>query len=139
MTQFVTFTLDKALYGIDVSRVKEVLRSQARTPVPQSPGAIAGLVNLRGQVVTTVDLREQLCLPPRGDDREPMMVVVFADGESISLLVDDIGDVREVNEEQFENPPDTLPLEMRDLILGAYKLESDLLLVLDVERAVTVG
>lgn len=136
--QYVTFILDGALYGIEVNQVQEVLRGQATTNVPLSPDVITGLVNLRGQVVTLIDLRKQLGLPPRPEDEPNMMVVVEVGGEMISLLVDEIGDVRQVSEKDFENPPDTLPLEMRELIMGAYKLKDDLLLALDVDRAVAV-
>jgi len=133
--QFATFTLAGANYGVDVLRVQEALRYQARTPVPLAPAGIAGLVNLRGQVVMTIDLRPRLGLAPLAADAEPMMFVVQVDGEPISLLVDEIGDVMDVEESQFETPPDTLPASLREVILGAYKLESGLLLALDVDRA----
>jgi purine-binding chemotaxis protein CheW len=135
MSQYVTFTLDGSLYGIDVLRVQEALRSQARTRVPLAPPTIAGLVNLRGQVVLTIDLRTRLGLPCRADLAEPMMVVVQVDGEAVSLLVDEIGDVVEVGPGSFETPPDTLDAALRPLILGAHKLEGGLLLVLDVDQA----
>lgn len=139
MTQYVTFRLDGALYGIEVNKVTEILRGEDITNVPLSPEAITGLVNLRGQIATLIDLRKQLMLPPRGNEETTMMVVVVLDGETLSLMVDSIGDVREVDEGDFEAPPDTLSQEMRELILGAYKLSDDLLLVLDVERVVAIG
>ncbi|MCL3860885.1 chemotaxis protein CheW [Actinotalea sp. K2] len=133
--QLATFVLDGARYGVDVLRVQEALRSQVRTPVPLAPAGVAGLVNLRGQVVVTVDLRVRLGLPPLAEDADPMMVVVLVDGEPISLLVDEIGDVIDVEDSQFETPPDTLDAALRDVIVGAYKLDAGLLLALDVERA----
>lgn len=136
MTQYVTFTLGGALYGVDVTRVQEALRAHTRTRVPLAPIDVAGLVNLRGQVVLTIDLRPRLGLPPLAADAEPMMVVVQVDGEPVSLLVDEIGDVLEVGPERFEVPPDTLDVGLRRLITGAYKLESTLLLILDVDQAV---
>ena len=139
MTQYVTFRLDGALYGIEVNQVTEILHGEDITNVPLSPTAITGLVNLRGQIATLIDLRNQLHLPPREDPREAMMVVGVLDGEARSLMVDSIGDVREVDESDFEAPPDTLGQDMRELILGAYKLSDDLLLVLDVERVVAIG
>jgi|SRR5690606_3548372 len=134
--QLATFVVDGSLFGVDVVRVQEALRWQARTKVPQAPAAIAGLVNLRGQVVLTVDLRVALGLPPLADDAEPMMVVVRVDGEPVSLLVDEIGDVLDVSDAQFENPPDTLDPGLRDVVVGVYKLDAGLLLALDVDRAV---
>ena len=134
--QLATFVVDGSLFGVDVVRVQEALRWQARTKVPQAPVAIAGLLNLRGQVVLTVDLRVALGLPPLADDAEPMMVVVRVDGEPVSLLVDEIGDVLDVSDAQFENPPDTLDPGLRDVVVGVYKLDAGLLLALDVDRAV---
>ena len=136
MTQYVTFTLGGALYGVDVTRVQEALRAHTRTRVPLAPIDVAGLVNLRGQVVLTIDLRPRLGVPPLGPDAEPMMVVVQVDGEPVSLLVDEIGDVVDVGPELFEPPPDTLDVALRTLITGAYKLESAILLILDVDQAV---
>lgn len=137
--QLATFVVEGARYGVDVQRVQEALRWQARTRVPLAPRGLAGLVNLRGQVVLTVDLRVSLGLPPLTEDAEPMMVVVQVDGEPISLLVDEIGDVIDVEESQFETPPDTLPATLREVVVGAYKLDSGLLLALDVDRAVQPG
>lgn len=135
MSQYVTFTLDGTLYGVDVTRVQEVLRSHTRTRVPLADPTIAGLVNLRGQVVLTVDLRTRLHIAGKLEGREPMMVVVEVAGEPVSLLVDEIGDVVQVDGSTFENPPDTLTGAMRELILGAHKLDHRLLLVLDVDQA----
>jgi purine-binding chemotaxis protein CheW len=133
-TQLVTFTLADALCGIPVARVQEVLPARTRTQVPLAPRDVAGLVNLRGQVVLTVDLRRRLGLPPL-DGQEQMMVVAFVDDEPVSLLVDEIGDVVEVEDDQFELPPQTLSEELRAVIRGAYKLPGRLLLALDVDAA----
>lgn len=135
-TRLVTFTLGERSYGIDVSVVQEVLRGLPRTRIPLAPRALAGLINLRGQVLTAVDLRAQLGLPPREDGIEPMLVVTHVDGEPVALLVDSIGAVVDVEPEQFEPPPDTLVGPTRELILGAYKLTDHLLLSLDVDKAV---
>jgi purine-binding chemotaxis protein CheW len=134
--QFATFWLGTGLYGIEVERVREVLRQQDITSVPLAPTTVAGLINLRGQVVTTIDLRERLQLEAATEDTQPMLVVVLVAGESIALLVDRIGGVVDVNEEQFEPPPDTLHGSVRELVLGAYKLDGQLLLGLDVDAAV---
>ena len=133
-SQLATFTLAGAHYGIDMLRVQEALRGQARTTVPLAAPSIAGLINLRGQVVLTIDLRTRLGFDPLADDLEPMMVVVTVDGEPISLLVDDIGDVVDVEGRQLEAPPDTLTPSLREVILGAYQLEGSLLLALDIDR-----
>ena len=134
--QYATFWLGDALYGIEVERVREVLRQQDITHVPLAPTTVAGLINLRGQVVTTIDLRERLDLRHSDGDDQPMLVVVLVAGESIALLVDRIGGVVDVHDEQFEPPPDTLVGPARELVRGAYKLEAQLLLSLDVDTAV---
>jgi purine-binding chemotaxis protein CheW len=135
-SRMVTFTLDGHLYGVDVAAVQEVLRGQARTRIPLAPRTVAGLINLRGQVLSAVDLRALLDLPSRADDSEPMLVVIRVGGEPIALLVDTIGAVVDVDDNQFEPPPDTLSGSSRELLLGAYKLDNQLLLALDVDRAV---
>jgi purine-binding chemotaxis protein CheW len=130
-TRLVTFTLGDRLCGIPVDRVQEVLPGRARTRVPLAPDDVAGLVNLRGQVVLTVDLRQRLGMEP--SETEQMMAVVFVGDETVSLLVDRIGDVLVVEEDQFELPPQTLPEVLRSVILGTYKLADKLLLALDVD------
>ena len=135
-TRMVTFTLDGHLYGVDVGAVQEVLRGQTRTRIPLSPRTLAGLINLRGQVLSAIDLRALLDMPAREVDTEPMLVVIRVAGEPIALLVDSIGSVVDVDADQFEPPPDTLAGVSRDLLLGAYKLDDQLLLALDVDRAV---
>jgi len=132
----VTFTLDGRLYGVDVDAVQEVLRGQTRTRIPLAPGTLAGLINLRGQVLSAIDLRVQLELPVRDAETEPMLVVIRVAGEPVALLVDTIGSVVDVDTDQFEPPPDTLSGSSRELLLGAYKLDNQLLLALDVDRAV---
>ena len=135
-TRMVTFTLDGRLYGVNVDAVQEVLRDQTRTRIPLAPGTLAGLINLRGDVLSAVDLRAQLELPARDSESEPMLVVIRVAGEQVALLVDTIGSVVDVDTDQFEPPPDTLVGSSREMLLGAYKLEDQLLLALDVDRVV---
>jgi len=135
-SQLATFWLDGDLFGVEVEHVQEVLRSQSITRVPLAPPAVAGLINLRGQVVTAIELRERLGRPARPEGEEPVVIVVRLRGEAVSLLVDSIADVVDVDLRDFEAPPDTLDGAGRDLIRGAYKLAGRLLLALDVNRAV---
>ena len=135
-TRFVTFTLDARLYGVRVESVQEVLRGLPRTRIPLAPPTMAGLINLRGQVLSAVDLREQLGLTTYDAESDQMLVVIRVAGESVALVVDSIGAVVDVEDDQFEPPPDTLNDSSRELLLGAYKLDSTLLLALDVDRAV---
>lgn len=136
--QFCTFRLDGLTFGVEVDRVQEVIRSQELTVVPLANPVVQGLINLRGQIVTALDLRRRLELPVRPDDRKPMNIVVRTATGELSLLVDEIGDVVDVDEATFESAPETLSGVARELIVGAYKLEDRLLLVLDTERAVAL-
>lgn len=119
-------------------QVQEVIRTQQMTRVPLAPRAVRGLINLRGQIVTAIDLRERLGLEPFGGDRHPMNVVVRTDEGAVSLLVDEIGDVLDTEESDYEAPPETLPAAARDLIRGVYKLPGRLLLILDTEKTLAL-
>ena len=134
--QFSTFFLDGLFFGIPVLKVQEVLRFQQMTPVPLAPRVVSGLINLRGQIVTAIDLRRRLHLPERPAGQDPMNVVTRTEDGAVSLLVDEIGDVIDVSEDCFENSPENVSDSIKGLIEGVYKLEKKLLLVLDVEKTV---
>jgi purine-binding chemotaxis protein CheW len=136
--QLCTFFLEGLFFGVEVEKVQEVIRYQEMTRVPLAPAVIAGLINLRGQIVTAIDLRHQLGLSARKNEELPMNVVIRRDDGPISLLVDEIGDVVEVDEQLFEHPPDTLYGPRREFIRGVYKLKEQLLLLLDTEKAMSV-
>jgi purine-binding chemotaxis protein CheW len=133
--QYCTFVLDNLFLGIEVLRVQEVIRAQTMTRVPLAARAVRGLINLRGQIVTAIDLRERLGLDPRPEGRQPMNVVIRTEDGAVSLMVDEIGDVLEVAEDHYESPPETLAASARALIRGVYKLPDRLLLILDTDQA----
>lgn len=137
--QFCTFLLDGHLFGVPVAAVQEVLKSQEMTAVPLGPREVSGLLNLRGQIVTTIDLRARLNLPDRAADGDRVNVVVRTADGVVSLLVDEIGDVLEPEEQAFEAPPETVPEVVRALVTSVCKLDGRLMLVLDTELAVAVG
>ncbi|MGD1147041.1 MAG: chemotaxis protein CheW [Thermoanaerobaculaceae bacterium] len=139
MRRLCTFYLDDMLFGIDVDAVQEVLRYQTMTPVPLAPTVVAGLINLRGQIVTALDLRRRLELPERPVGLLPTNVVLRSSAVGASLLVDSIGEVLEVDDESFEPPPETTQGITRELILGAYKLPDQLLLLLDLKKTLEIG
>lgn len=136
--QFATFCVDQLLFGVEVLRVQEVLRYQEMTPVPRAADVIEGLINLRGQIVTAIDVRKRLGLRPRGTGRTPMNMVVRSDEGAVSLLVDEIGDVLDVEESAFEPVPDNVSTGIRDLTTGVYKLRERLLLILDTSKTIDV-
>ncbi|HEX3121512.1 MAG TPA: chemotaxis protein CheW [Candidatus Acidoferrum sp.] len=136
--QFCTFYVDRQFFGVPVQQVQEVIRYQEMTRVPLVPRVIRGLINLRGQIVVAIDLRRRLNSPERPENQLPMNVVVRTPDGALSLLVDEIGDVLEVQEETFERPPETLQGIARELVSGVHKLSGGLLLILDTEKAVNV-
>lgn len=137
--QVCTFYLDKQMYGVDVQSVQEVIRYQEMTDVPLAPDSVVGLINLRGQIVIAIDMRRRLGLANRGEGELPMNVVVHGEDGALSLLVDQIGDVQEIDTEYLESPPETLQGNSRQMIRGAYKMKDRLLLILDTELAMNVN
>jgi purine-binding chemotaxis protein CheW len=131
--QYCTFKVDHLLIGIEVWRVQEVIRHQPMTYVPLAPREVRGLINLRGQIVTAIDMRLWLGLAPRNDGREPMNAVMRLNDEAISLLVDEAGEVVEPPLSSYEAVPSTASEQIRTLFSGTYKLDEALLLVLDTD------
>lgn len=136
--EYVTFTIAELTYGVPVEHVRETLGHHPRTRVPLATPGVAGLVNLRGQVVVTLDLRGRLGAEPLPEDGESMMVVLEVDGEVAALLVDVVGDVLEIPDGQVTSVPDTLAPQLRELVTGVHKLDDGLVLVLDVHAATAV-
>jgi len=136
---YATFFVEGFFFGIDVLQVQEVLRYQEMTRVPLAPGVIEGLINLRGQIVTAVDMRRRLKLKARAEGQMPMNTVVRTEEGAVSLLVDEIGDVVDVEAEAFELPPDNIDPAARELLRGVYKLKDRLLLILDTEKTIDLA
>lgn len=134
-----TFVVANDVYAVDVHQVQEVLRQQEVTPVPLSHPVVAGLINLRGQIVAAIDLRLRLECAHASAAREVMNVVTRCAGGVVSLLVDDIGDVVDVCDEQREAPPASLRGEVSRLVQAVYKLDSHILLLLDLEKTVRLS
>lgn len=136
--QFATFFMNDLYFGIEVQRVQEVLRAQEMTRVPLAPAVLRGLINLRGQIVAAIDMRQRLGLAPRltrqSGEEESMNMIVRADDGAVSLLVDEIGDVIHVAAELYEPIPETMPANLKQFVEGIYKLDGRLLLVLDTDR-----
>ena len=136
---YCTFYLDGHYFGLDVRKVQEINRRLEMTRVPLAPPEVRGLINLRGQIVTAIDLRRRLRLRERAADHPPVSVVVQTDDGAVSLLVDAIGDVLEVPDSACEPPPDTLQGAARELIRSACKLPDRLLLLLDADKVVNLS
>lgn len=139
--QFCTFYLGDLFMGVDVLQVQEVIRYQEMTPVPLAPDTIEGLINLRGQIVTAIDLRRRVGLPEREEDQElPTNIVLTTDdGAPVSLLVDEVGDVLEIDEDLFEMPPENLVESAREMVRGVFKLEDNLMLQIDPVKVMAIS
>ncbi|MGY3803843.1 chemotaxis protein CheW [Pigmentibacter ruber] len=133
--QFSSFYLDNKLYGIEVNRVQEVVRSMLMTTIPLAPDYVRGLINLRGQVATAIGLRHLFgfldAMP-----NEFINIVCKLDGMLISFQVDEIGDVIEVSEKDYEPTPQTVPENIREYMLGVYKISNTLLSALNVDSII---
>lgn len=137
--QFCTFFVGDGYFGIDVLDVQEIVPTRPLTPVPLAHPAVCGLMNLRGQIVTAIDLRRRLGLPDREAGSESVNIVVRTADGSVSIVVDDVGDVLDADDDRFEIPPETLSDFDRELIAGVYKLPDRLLVVLNAAVVVAVS
>jgi purine-binding chemotaxis protein CheW len=136
VTQYCTFTLEGQLYGVEVKHVQEVIRPQMTTKVPLARSVVEGLINLRGQIVTAIDLRRRIGLSPC--NRNAMNIVVRQGDETFSLLVDEIGEVLDLSIGAYEPAPSTMKGPAKEIVRGTYKLERRLLMVLDLDRVFEV-
>lgn len=131
--QLTTFYVGNELFGIEVMKVQEVTGNPQVVPVPLAPEFVRGLVNLRGQIATAIGLSELFSQKKSQGDQSEMSVVCKSEGNLISLVVDSIGDVVEVDGHKFEKTPDTVPQTLRRFVKGVYKMDGILLSVLDIE------
>lgn len=136
--QLCTFSVDDLCFGIDVMEVQEVISNQSMTRVPLASSAVSGLINLRGQIVTAIDLRHRMEITTEGPE-QPMSVIVRIGDEAVSLLVDEIGEVIEVDVADRDRVPPTLRGAARQLVDATYQLPNLLLLRLNIEAAVALG
>ncbi len=134
--QLCTFHVGSMFLGVDVRVVQEVIRYQEMTPVPLARRGIEGLINLRGQIVTALDPRVALDLPPSDSDELPMNVVISIDDAIASLLVDEIGDVVDIDPAHLEPPPSTLPAASARYVESVFKMDDQLLLLLNASQAI---
>jgi len=137
--EFVTLTVANQICGIPVLTVRDILGPQQVTRVPLAPPEVAGSLNLRGRIVTALDLRRRLGLASAPAGTRPMSVVVEVGGEFYSLLVDQVGEVLSLEEDAHEANPPTLDPRWRGVSAGVYRLQGQLMVVLDVERVLELG
>lgn len=136
---FVSIRVGGQWFGVPVLRVQDVIAQTEVNRVPLAPPEVAGSLNLRGRIVTAIDMRLRLRMAPRGPDDGFMSVIVERSGELYALVVDDVGDVLWLSAESHEAAPVTMSAHWRGLCNGLYRLEGDLLLVINVEQILNLG
>ena len=134
-----TLTVAGQLCGVRVLAVRDVLGPQTITRIPLAPPEVAGSLNLRGRIVTAIDVRARLGLPDERGSSERLHVIATTDGGLVSLLVDDIADLVEIEQTAFEVAPVTMRVQYRGLVPGVFKTEGPLLLLLDVDELANLG
>ncbi|MCR9257472.1 MAG: chemotaxis protein CheW [Alphaproteobacteria bacterium] len=135
--QYVTVFIRNQMFGIPVLQVHDILANQKITRIPLAPQEVAGSLNLRGRIVTAIDVRRRLRLPPRDDGKNSMSVVVEVDGEPYSLIVDSVGEVLSLSDAKLEKNPSTLDPLWREVSAGIFRLDNRLMVVLDTTRLLT--
>jgi len=139
VTEYVTVMIGDQLFGLPISRVQDVFMPDRLTRVPLSSPEIAGVLNLRGRIVTAIDMRRRLGLPPRGDGRPPMAVGIELKGESYGLLIDTVGEVLKLADGTREPNPVNLDQHLKRVSGGVHRLEGQLMVILDVDRVLETG
>ncbi len=133
-SDYLTVMIAKQRFGIPVLQIQDVLRQQRVTHVPKAPPEVSGLLNLRGRIVTAINIRKRLNLPPIEDGKASMSVVVEHENELYSLIIDSVGDVLALQNKLFEKNPSTLEPAWRDISTGIYQLDNQLLVIMDVSK-----
>lgn len=136
--EYVTATIDGQLFGLPILRVQDVFMPERVTRVPLAPPEIAGVLNMRGRIVTLIDMRRRLGLRPRESDTAAMAIGVETRGESYGLLIDAVGEVLKLDDNAREQNPVNLSPELARVSAGIHRLEEQLLMVLDVDRVLDI-
>src|SRR5215470_7361930 len=139
VTEYVTVIIGDQLFGLPISRVQDVFMPDRLTRVPLSAPEIAGVLNLRGRIVTAVDMRRRLGLLPRTDGRPPMAVGIELRGESYGLLIDTVGEVLKLADGTREPNPINLDQHLKRVSGGVHRLDGQLMVILDVDRVLEMG
>ncbi len=138
-SDYITMTIADQLFGLPVLSVQDVLGPQKIACVPLAPDEVAGSLNLRGRIVTAVDMRTRLGLPPCDESVTSMSVVVDYQGELYSLIIDAVGEVLSLPKDRYERSPPTLDPRWREVANGIFRLDDRLLVVLDISQILNFG
>ena len=136
--EYVTALIGGQLFGLPILRVQDVFAPELLTAVPLSPPEVAGVLNLRGRIVTLIDMRCRLGLGSRENGQQSMAIGVESRGESYGLLIDSVGEVLKLDNQSWEPNPSNLDARLASVSTGIYRLDSQLLMVLDVDRVLDI-
>jgi purine-binding chemotaxis protein CheW len=139
LREYVTALIGGQLFGLPILRVQDVFAPERLTTVPLAPAEIAGVLNLRGRIVTLINMRRRLGLGGEQDDAPPMAVGVESRGESYGLLIDSVGEVLKLDDMTCEPNPSNLDPRLASVSTGIYRLDGQLLMVLDVDRVLDIA
>ena len=139
LKEYVTAVIGGQLFGLPILRVQDVFIPERLTRVPLAPPEIAGALNLRGRIVTLIDMRDRLGLDKRQDNGPAMAIGVESRGESYGLLIDSVGEVLKLDDDTREANPINLDPRLARVSAGIHRLEGQLLMVVDVERVLDIG
>ncbi len=139
LTEYVTLTTGGQMFGLPIERVQDVFKPSRITPVPLAGAEIAGVLNLRGRIVTAIDMRRRLDLEVRDDGQAPMAIGIELKGESFGLLVDAVGEVLKLPDDEREPNPINLDRKLARVSAGVFRLEGQLLVVLDIDRVLELN
>lgn len=137
--EFVTVRIAGQLFGLPIGQVQDVFMPETIAHVPLAAHEVAGVLNLRGRIVTAIDMRKRLNLPPLKNDKPPMAVGIEANSESYGLVIDDVGDVLRLEKSGCEHNPTNLDPRWAEISAGVYRLEGEIMVHLDVERVLAIG
>lgn len=138
-TDYVTFSMGKQIFGVPVQRVQDILVPERIAPVPLAPSEVCGLINLRGRIVTVIDVRIRLALKDARDPASRAMGVTVESGHELyTLLVDHVGDVITLSTDSFEANPATIEGLWKDFSKGVHRLSDQLMVILDIDRLLDI-
>ena len=136
--QYCTFRVGDFFMGVHVQEVQEVIKYHEVTPVNLANDAIAGLINIRGQIVPAIDLKKRLHLGEITNDKNIMNIVINSNEGPISLMINSVGNVLELINDDFEKPPNNFNPDMLELINGVYKLKDELLIIINTDKIINI-
>ena len=138
-TEYVTAMVGGQLFGMPIARVQDVFMPDRLTPVPLASADMAGIMNLRGRIVTVIDMRCRLGVPSQPNGKAPMAIGIECRGESYGLLIDEVGEVMRLPDSMLQANPVNFDPKLAQLSAGVFRLDSQLLVILNIDRVLHVG